>query len=275
MEDRVVAEIDVFQADQLAQDLMVLQYPLKERAREMENFENPRRARIKPNNLVVELDFPIDTSSILYNKDRGEELSLGFNDKKIQTIYDMNEDLPGQSGITHMETRTMASNLLPTNTKYMVGVLRNNELHMTPVSKVAQMFPSLKYLDVISAKVKAANQRVTDDDDDDDSATSAPKPKPKARAVQVSVRTPAAEELAHLRKTSVSYLRQQIDEEKWEKLHYLESTSAESQEMYTQLFARSRQTLISSTTPSDFLDDLAKEMDTEVAPTGEAKSNRA
>ncbi|KAJ1988198.1 hypothetical protein H4R33_002530 [Dimargaris cristalligena] len=257
MEDKVIAEIDVFYADKLTEYLNVFQFPLKEQSRFESDLEHPSAARIKPKNFVVELDYALDTRGPLYNTSRGEELGLGFNDEKVRTIYDEDHGLEQSNhSQTRMERSTLTSTTLPNNTRYMTGVLKDNELHLTDVSRVVQMYPSLKYLDVIDNKVKSATKKINNEGEDEADKVVG---KDKAKAINVQVRTPAAEELAHLRKTSVTYMRQQIEEEGWQPLQMFDSSSEESSQIYNHLFSRSTQSVAPSDTPQQFLDRLAKE----------------
>ncbi|KAJ1924527.1 hypothetical protein IWQ60_005142 [Tieghemiomyces parasiticus] len=255
MEDKVVAEIDVFRTDKLGQHLHVFQFPLKETHRVETDLEYPKTARLKPKNFVVELNYSLDTRSVLYNRQKGEDLGLGFNNRQVRTVYDAEQD-GVDGGPSLMDTRTLVSNSIPNNTRYMVGILRNNELHLTDVARLVQMYPSLKYLDVIDSKVKSAAKKVNDESQ---AEISGPAPQPQARAINMQVRNPGAEELAHLRKTSVTYLKQQIEEEPWQPLDYFPSTSGQSELIYSYLLARSRKTLLSEDTSSTFLEKLAKE----------------
>ncbi|KAJ1916664.1 hypothetical protein IWQ60_008034 [Tieghemiomyces parasiticus] len=255
MEDKVVAEIDVFRTDKLGQHLHVFQFPLKETHRVETDLEYPKTARLKPKNFVVELNYSLDTRSVLYNRQKGEDLGLGFNNRQVRTVYDAEQD-GVDGGPSLMDTRTLVSNSIPNNTRYMVGILRNNELHLTDVARLVQMYPSLKYLDVIDSKVKSAAKKVNDESQ---AEISGPAPQPQARAINMQVRNPGAEELAHLRKTSVTYLKQQIEEEPWQPLDYFPSTSGQSELIYSYLLARSRKSLLSEDTNSTFLEKLAKE----------------
>ncbi|KAJ1659657.1 hypothetical protein IWQ61_001308 [Dispira simplex] len=261
MEDEVVAEFDVFQAERLGKYLTLVQYPLKTSTRFHTDLEVPKATRIKPKNFVLEADFHIDTTSPLYNKERGERFALGFNEQKIKTIYDQDEELQfGQA--TVMDTQTLASKQIPVSTRYMVGVFKDGELHLTPVERAVQMYPTLKYLDVINNKEKAAKKR-EDNDEDSPQAKARAAAKDKAKMLQVQVRNPAAEELAQLRKTSVAYLRQQIEEEAWQPLEFYSSNTLQAGDIYNYMFARSKQLLESTDGPLQFLDKMAKETDLE------------
>ncbi|KAJ1960691.1 hypothetical protein IWQ62_004130, partial [Dispira parvispora] len=66
-----------------------------------------------------------------------------------------------------------------------------------------------------------------------------------------------------LRKTSVAYLRQQIEEEAWQPLEFYSSSTLQAGDIYNYMFARSKQPLESTDGPLEFLDRMAKETDME------------
>ncbi|KAI7863361.1 Sin-like protein conserved region-domain-containing protein [Spinellus fusiger] len=170
-EDEILAEIPVYLNSNLSEYLYLFQYPLRNAP--FNNKNGPVAARIKPGSKMVELDLPLDIRSPCYNTDRGEDFAMGMNDKTIKTAFDRRmEEHEEESSHSYNKTKkkeeelldkmTLTSTYIPDQTKYLVGVLRQDELHVTPIHSVVQMRPGFKYIDKIDDKLKAANKRIQD-----------------------------------------------------------------------------------------------------------------
>ncbi|CAO3625376.1 unnamed protein product [Mucor hiemalis] len=124
---------------------------------------------------MVELDLPLDTRSPHYSTERGEDFAMGLNDKTIKTAYDRRmEEHEEELSMGHsykapkkkeeelLDRMTLTSVEVPIQTKYVVGVIRDEELHLTPINTTVQLRPGFKYIDKIDEKWKAANKRIQD-----------------------------------------------------------------------------------------------------------------
>lgn len=124
--DELVKEIPVFLSQRLAKYLYLFQYPVRAAALPYTQESGPSKARIKPLSQLIELELPVDTSASQYNRERGEELALGMNDKALRTVYD--EDLDDNAEKELLDKQTLVSTLIPNATNYLAGVLRNGEM---------------------------------------------------------------------------------------------------------------------------------------------------
>jgi hypothetical protein len=128
-EDEVLHEIPVYLSTKLAQNLYLFQYPL--RVLPFAPGTGPAAARIKPKSQLIEVDLPIDTRAPTYDKGRGDDFASGVSGEKFRTVFDQ-EDEDDYSGRpkkrTLLDKQTLGSTLIPTKTKYLVGVLKDSKL---------------------------------------------------------------------------------------------------------------------------------------------------
>eukprot|EP01103_Thecamoeba_quadrilineata_P019831 TRINITY_DN8221_c0_g1_i1.p1 TRINITY_DN8221_c0_g1~~TRINITY_DN8221_c0_g1_i1.p1 ORF type:complete len:405 (+),score=56.70 TRINITY_DN8221_c0_g1_i1:32-1246(+) len=120
-QDFVVKEMPVYLTQSMADNLLILQYPLRPRWKPY-NQNNLTGVRIAPKESKIELEYRLERDEN-YNK----EDNSGY-DKFILT-----------------------STNIPLKTNYAVGVIRSNELHITPISPpnagIYQFRPQFDYLD--------------------------------------------------------------------------------------------------------------------------------
>ncbi|KAI8089797.1 DNA-directed RNA polymerase III subunit Rpc5 [Halteromyces radiatus] len=231
-DDPIVGEFPVFLSNQLASSLYLLQYPMRNTP--FGPRQGPEKARIKPKAKMIQLDLPLDTRSRYYNTERGEDFAMGMHDKAIKTAYDrrMEEHEEEQRfGARNkkqedelLDRMTLTSTEVPTQTKYLVGVMHNGELHVTPLSTVIQMRPGFNYLDKIDDKWKAANKRIQEVERQEEKK----KMESQAQTVQVSMKQSENEGLTQ-----------------------------EAELEYSRLYASQTIELKSSMTQSEFLDQLS------------------
>ncbi|KAJ2908689.1 hypothetical protein GGI21_002637, partial [Coemansia aciculifera] len=192
----------------------------------------PSVARYKPIHGQLEMDIPLDVTNPMYNKERGRDLGVGLSDNG--RILDI---------------QTLVSVDIPKSSNYMAGLFRNGALHLTPIEKITQLRPSLKYLDRVAEKELAASKLSNDDDDDDDDD----KPQVKAQTLQVMVRSAQAEEALRQQQNSIAFIQQKLEEEPWSKLSYFDVGSEESSSVVSKLVAKHTGDLVCKTTPDEFL----------------------
>lgn len=120
--DELVKEIPVYLSQCLAKYLYLFQYPVRAAALPYAHGQGPSKARIKPLSQLIELELPIDTTAQEYNRDRGEELALGMNDKALRTALD--GELDDEEEREMLDKQTLVSSLIPNATNYLAGVLR-------------------------------------------------------------------------------------------------------------------------------------------------------
>jgi DNA-directed RNA polymerase-3 subunit RPC5 len=163
-------------AQWLASSYMV-QFPLRPTYRPMP--EPPRRARIKPNNQLLQLDFPVDQRSEHFDQDAEEYLKQ-----------------------KHLRLQSAS---VPALSNYAVGVFRQGQLHLTPLSSVMQMRPSLAHID------DAAN----DEEEDMEVEEKVEPPPAEMKEVQFQFKKKQSERALSAIQNSYAYKKQQIDAESW------------------------------------------------------------
>ncbi|KAJ1885785.1 hypothetical protein LPJ71_009279 [Coemansia sp. S17] len=229
-DEEIVAEIPIYLTHRIAKNLHLLQYPQRTSSAKT-GVLNPSVARLKPIHGQIEMDIQLDVTSPMYSKERGRELGVGLSDNgrilDIQTLVSVN---------------------IPKSSNYMAGVFREGALHMTPIEKITQLQPSLKYLDRVAEKELAASKLDNDDDDDEDG-----KREMKAQTIQVTVRSAQAEEALRQQQNSIAYIQQKLEEEPWSKLSYYDVGSEESSLVSSRLLARHTDELVCKTSPDEFL----------------------
>ncbi|KAI8978124.1 DNA-directed RNA polymerase III subunit Rpc5 [Pilobolus umbonatus] len=261
-DDEVLAEYPVYLTNQLSKHLYVFQYPM--RSLPFSNKTGPSAARLKPHAKMVELDVPIDTRSTHYSTERGEDFAMGLNDQTIKTAYDkrMEEVEEERMGFNRQQKKkeeelldkmTMTSVEIPNQTQYVVGVIRDGELHLTPVNTTIQLRPGFKYIDKIDEKWKAANKRIQDVEKQEEKKKVAEKA--EAQAVQVSVKN--AEREGNVRRNLYSMSVRNADEEPWLPISYYDQHSLTAEKVSDKLYASNKEPLVSKTTISEYLDLLS------------------
>lgn len=159
----------------------------------------PRAARVKPANKLLQLDYDVDQRSEHFDRDAEDYLKQRY-------------------------LRLQSSNV-PALTNYAVGVVRQGQLHLTPVTAVLQMRPSLAHID----------DAVDDDDDDDDDVDMAAASRAAAaqeykdagestelKEVQFQFKKKQSERALSAIQSSYAFKKQQINAEQWCELHVMD-----------------------------------------------------
>jgi hypothetical protein len=127
-EDELLQEIPVYLSTKLAQNLYLFQYPL--RMLPFTPGSGPAAARIKPKSKLIEVDIPLDTRAPTYDKVRGDDFASGVTGEKFKTVFDQDDDddysgRPKKRSL--LDKQTLGSTLIPSKTKYLVGVMKDSE----------------------------------------------------------------------------------------------------------------------------------------------------
>ncbi|KAI8579221.1 hypothetical protein K450DRAFT_243346 [Umbelopsis ramanniana AG] len=251
-EDEILHEIPVYLSTKLAQNLYLFQYPL--RVLPFAPGTGPAAARIKPKSQLIEVDLPIDTRAPTYDKGRGDDFASGVTGEKFRTVFDQ-EDEDDYSGRpkkrTLLDKQTLGSTLIPTKTKYLVGVLKDKELHVTPLTNTVQMRPTLSYIDKSDEKERASAKRAQQEETKEEQSKSAG----KAQTVQMSVIN--AENESTPRKNMYSMATRNADDEEWVKLEYFDETTVAADAMYGDLFATNKESLVPTSTSESYADSIS------------------
>jgi DNA-directed RNA polymerase-3 subunit RPC5 len=217
-EDEVLQEFDVYLAGGLADQLHLLQHPVRLR-RYGRNLE-PKEVYYKEKYNRLQFELPINTSSQAYDADRGRELAraMGLKRDPIQSrSFSMMLDETQSDPI--MERVMISSLPMPMMTNYMVGVLRQDGLHLTPIKAAHQLRPSFQHLDQLDEYEKRNHRKYEEEDKTEDEKQQAQLG--QAKTVQVKVKSiEEMEKVRQERNTSQVYLQQKVNEEPWVKLSY-------------------------------------------------------
>lgn len=244
-EDEILAEYPIYLSTELTKYLYKFQYPM--RSTPFTSRNGPNAARLKPRAKMVELDIPLDTRSPNYSTERGEDFAMGLNDKTIKTAYDrrMEEHEEELSGLNRnqkkkeeelLDKMTMTSTEVPSQTKYVIGVIRDGkqikrerkkkgdlhcffsieELHITPINTTVQLRPGFKYIDKIDEKWKAANKRIQDVEKQEEKKKNTDPT--TAQSVQVSVKNTERE--GTIKRNLYSMAVRNAEEEEWQPIVY-------------------------------------------------------
>ncbi|KAK7019780.1 DNA-directed RNA polymerase III subunit RPC5, partial [Halocaridina rubra] len=141
--DPIVAEIPVYLSKTLAQQLYVLQYPVRPLSHTYDE-STIIKTKVRPRSGQIEMELGLRTRGPTYDKSKGEQIALNvdgaFRDKRDS------EDNFYKSNVMDKLVLTSTKSLCDVN-RYAVGVVRDKSLHLTPISSVFALRPSLTYLD--------------------------------------------------------------------------------------------------------------------------------
>lgn len=208
--DPVIKSYNIHLTSTLTPYLHLLQYPVRSSTLPYSRQTGacPSAARIKPASGVLELDIPINTSRH-YDTEKGQRWGTalqksreaasqkpsrgvgggvgGSSGKRRKLESDSDSDDPdththSPNAPVHLLThQTLSSKIHPPTTKYMVGVFRQNELHLTPLHSTLQLRPQFHHIDTATSLEKDLQRQLRID-------PSAPTAPPVARAVQATVK---------------------------------------------------------------------------------------
>lgn len=126
--DEIVKELDVFMAQGLSNQLHVLQYPLRPPWRPY-NRSLLQEVRYKPMKKKMEMEFRVSK-------------------EELENNYDTQTTDPRKTYVL------ASSSPVEPKTNYVLGVLRGNQLHLTPVNGTFQFRPSFAHIDKSDADKK-------------------------------------------------------------------------------------------------------------------------
>ncbi|KAH9513090.1 DNA-directed RNA polymerase III subunit RPC5 [Bulinus truncatus] len=230
-DDPVVNEIDVFLSKSLSENLYLMQYPLRPLKMGYDNFEN-LSARIKPQQKKIEMSLALDTHSKNYSRSKGEQISVNVDGS-----------LPLNSSDRFFAGSKMDRIVLSctpyvksfTNCQYAAGLMKDGELHLTPVNAVVQMRPSFDYLD----KADTRHRSEASANFPDGGESSQDEAEEEATPVNMRVSRGESEEFRARRMASYEYINQKREEERWIPVICYTSESGLSETERQQLIASS------------------------------------
>lgn len=215
-----IASLPVYLSDSLpaTSTLHVMQYPTYPRGRPLPVPDSARsrgmseRLRFKPGSNHVEVELPLDMRPAVYNLDRGIDMAKGANpdedaeDEAAGSSSSRRPKVkrePGLSSLAHhhtpavdkrLERTRLKSSLVPNQTNYLVGVVRDGALHLTPLHSILQLRPSMHYLDGLDDLADAEKRRVPSggggdgEEEEGGEAAAAAAPAKKVQNINVTIR---------------------------------------------------------------------------------------
>ncbi|ORZ36965.1 Sin-like protein conserved region-domain-containing protein [Catenaria anguillulae PL171] len=254
--DPIVKELPVYLTSTLLNHLHLFQFPIRNRRFTPES--GPATARIKPKSRAIELDIPLNTVSPSYDQDLG--VQFGGNAQLPRTVYDQqsSDDLnlfatTQQQVVTKkLEALTLASTTVPPMTQYYTAAIRNDEVHLTPITSTLQFTPKLKHIDDLSRADRDAKKRI--DEESKRARGELTDKKPSAAAALPRIIT---DDMKQAMQRSVAYMKKEQDEEPFVPLRYYLDQTDEADQVYGSLFARWKKPIGVQGQPADYLSVLA------------------
>ncbi|ODQ66350.1 hypothetical protein NADFUDRAFT_22565 [Nadsonia fulvescens var. elongata DSM 6958] len=214
-DDPVVKEFPIFFSNKLAENLNLFQYPVRPSERPYVDAygEGILDSRIKRDAGILEVDVPIDTTKF-YDKTKAAKKWDSVN---TQTL---------SGSISHPEGQ-------------MVGVFKDDELHLTPVFSTVQLRPQFKYVDKKSIEDREAVKLAQKD------ARSK-----EVKAVQMSAKS-TGEQAPKYSGALLSF--KQADDEEFVHLDWYDRDSDESWNVADRLISSNKESLDSDTLPLEYI----------------------
>ncbi|KAN0065596.1 hypothetical protein ACQY0O_000719 [Thecaphora frezii] len=312
-DSELVASLPVYLSSSLVptSSLHLFQYPIYPRDRPLpvpfsaasRGLKVTTRWRPKTNHVQVQL--PLDVREEVYNMDKGAEFGAGAEmvaqkQAKIDAAFqgaaqgyasasgsgtrvkkekmeEERRERERERGPKRLDKTRLDSHEVPNATNYMVGVIRDQALHLTPLSSVVQLRPSMHYLDALDEareaekrrdRAAAAGEAASDDEDEDEliemeagarrkSAGKKEDKKPAAQTLSVAMRgDPNAMKGGGTGSESRDNLmaaQREADAERWIDLKWRDEHEEEAKEAKSRLFAGSKKRLTCTTKPREYL----------------------
>lgn len=208
-DDPVVAEVDVYLAQTLANKLYLFQYPVRPGDIPYDNIPHIG-ARIKPEQQKVELELSINTNSANYYAPRGEQIA---HDVDGSTPSSASEQKDTFFTSDKMDKQVLTSSRASEDvSRYSVGILREGELHLTPIHGILQLRPSFEYLNKGEANMRQASNLAEEGDSQDEEE--------EAKPLTVKFARPETERAKAQRLSSFKYLEKKKAEELWKTVEF-------------------------------------------------------
>ena len=220
-EDPILQEFPVFFSDELAEKLLLFQFPTLMHENPFFCSEKPLGFRARPKNKLYELDLPVEVEgNSQYDLDKGRELAnssqSSLDQPKVEKLFDK---------------MTFASQAIPPSPLvHLIGFHRKGQIHLTPLHQIHQMRPSMKYLDEIDANSKQASRKLMQEEARSSVAAGelAEGPSSASKALQVQFKRKETDEELSMRLKSFSFYQKTIQEEPWKTCQYFPLQTNES-----------------------------------------------
>ncbi|KAF8642307.1 hypothetical protein AX16_009577 [Volvariella volvacea WC 439] len=258
-QDELLAVLPIHFSNKLEPNIQLYQFPLLSRPLQAPPAAAASgkhiSARVKPEVRRIEIHVPADPRPEVWSVDRAKQLGaaqLEDDREKNQVPKNTIQDDPRLNEVR------LKSEQVPQQGSYMLGVMRDGQLHLHPITETHQFRPAMTYLDVLSRKARHTRGAGADSDSDDvpvDPDEPAPAPAAKkekktatgeAKEVQVQVSaTKKGDEKSQMALGGVSAVRRDMlrqirveEEESWQDLKFFDVTTAESETAFEDVFSQ-------------------------------------
>jgi len=258
--DPVVHEIPVFLAKSLAKQLFLYQYPVRPCSMSYDSVE-VLDSKVKSKQQQVEITLGLNTNSSNYDESKGEQIALNVDGCDAHSTSDKSrsKSKPGKIDQSsndsdlnfpdgRMDRQVLTSSRAVQDTsRYAVGILDQNELHITPIEGVLSLRPSMEYLDQSDKTAKAEGRGLLTDNDLEDVKESSgmfsdgEDGDSDMKAVTVRFARGGQnekEKYAKLKEKSYEYQQKKLREEPWIKTNFHNLKSPKWEEQSQKLFCR-------------------------------------
>jgi len=222
--DPVVHEIPVFLSH--GTPLYLFQYPVRPASMPYDQAE-VTRARFRPNNKQVELEIRLNTGTDNYDRSKGEQIKLNVDgsDTGVRPL-----DKPRTFSSDVMDKQVLSGTAAVSESgRYAVGILDDNELHLSRVEGVLSLRPSLGYLDK-SDRTARSEGRLLDPDEPSEEVDVKPE------AVTVKFQRGDPERAKKWKEKSYEYQMAKVDEEPWVETKFNQMRGREWEEESQNMF---------------------------------------
>lgn len=212
-DDPVVEEIPVFLSKTLAENLYLLQYPVKASTATFDDGQVVNSC-VKPINQQIKVDYALNTASKNYDAFKGEQFAIAADGKE----KDRQQKATFRSGTMDKQSFLSSKPIEDVN-RYMVCTLQDREIHATPLQGIASMRQVFSYFDKQDKRTKAEQKAEQDADADEE----------ELKQVTVKFARTENEKVRKAREKSFNYLSKLESEEPWCETfwHAKDSTAAE------------------------------------------------
>ena len=218
-DDPVIKEVDVFLSKQLSDYLYLFQFPVRPASLAYDDVSH-LTARIKPKQQRVEMEVSVNIHSPNYSKSKGEQIALNVDGTNLSS-----------QAAPHMYTTNMMDKQIVSSIpsaiapkRYVAGIFRDGELHLTPLKGILELRPSFSYLDIADTKGRGPGGETEEAEEEED----------EAKTVQVKFARRETEEARARRMASYEYVSKRREEEPWVHVrhHHITAPMAEAERTY-------------------------------------------
>ncbi|KIJ68300.1 hypothetical protein HYDPIDRAFT_106473 [Hydnomerulius pinastri MD-312] len=273
--DELISVLPIRYSDVLSPNVHLHQFPLLSRPLQTPPsaaLSGKRiRTRVKPVSRKLEIHVPVDTRPEVWNLEKSKDLgSARLEDDREKNQEETGKQREGEE--PRMTENRLRSEQIPPLGAYMLGIVRDGQLHLLPISETHQFRPTLTHLDTMSRKSRRSRGGAGDDSDSDDGPppdpdeappVAAPKKDKKpveAKEVQVSVRKSGDDKtlqggMSTVRREMLLAIRNEEDEP-WQHVEFCDGETPESNEVFETMFSRNEEHLECKTEITSFLKSI-------------------